>query len=415
MQYGRCSHWPAARSGRFRRRSSPAPPSGCCARVQPDCTRLPPTATRLLSAANEPREVVSRPDHVGLFDGVAHGDAFVQFAREIGVGEINGVELTDGDSLPAVFANADAHPATKAVLRHLESEGRRRRTPRPVDLDVLRDALVNAFDPHRDPVASVRVRATISPDDGTTAPREPCPLDLYLPAWRYLRDHHREWLFPGAHTMTDGEVVGVASNPVFVDAFLLGLNTQALAELRWRNLPIASGCTPLRRFWGPARQPRWRGRRAHRHPGRAPMGRPCRGHRRPVAAARARDTRARRGSTSACPRLLPHRSVPPIPGHRGVPGAPDGGSELGRRRHVGRRPRCSDVQRADHPAYLALYAFPVAPESLRDVWVVVEQQSPGFRFARSDDRAGTAAERAAAMLVQPVRVLLAGTTLVGGE
>ena len=36
---------------------------------------------------------------------------------------------------------------------------------------------------------------------------------------------------------------------MFVDAFLAGLNTQLLAELRWRNIPIATGCTPLRRFW----------------------------------------------------------------------------------------------------------------------------------------------------------------------
>ena len=40
---------------------------------------------------------------------------------------------------------------------------------------------------------------TIDPDDGTFAPREPCP-DLDLPAWRYLRDRQREWLLPGVGT-----------------------------------------------------------------------------------------------------------------------------------------------------------------------------------------------------------------------
>ena len=30
---------------------------------------------------------------------------------------------------------------------------------------------------------------------------------------------------------------------------MLGLNTEALAELRWRNIGVATGTTPLRRFW----------------------------------------------------------------------------------------------------------------------------------------------------------------------
>ena len=35
-----------------------------------------------------------------------------------------------------------------------------------------------------------------------------------------------------------------------MDGYLLGLNTQVLAELRWRNMPLATGCTPLKMFWG---------------------------------------------------------------------------------------------------------------------------------------------------------------------
>src|SRR5262249_26213454 len=34
-----------------------------------------------------------------------------------------------------------------------------------------------------------------------------------------------------------------------IDAYLAGLNTQLLGELRWRNIPIDTGCTPIRRFW----------------------------------------------------------------------------------------------------------------------------------------------------------------------
>ena len=37
--------------------------------------------------------------------------------------------------------------------------------------------------------------------------------------------------------------------PSFVDALLIGANHQTLGELRWRNIPITTRWTPLRRFW----------------------------------------------------------------------------------------------------------------------------------------------------------------------
>jgi hypothetical protein len=80
------------------------------------------------------------------------------------------------------------------------------------------------------------------------APVEVC-LGLDLPVWTFLRDHAPDWLLPGANTLEDDAVVGMESNPVFMDAFLLGLNTQVVSELRWRNLRIAARCTPMRTFW----------------------------------------------------------------------------------------------------------------------------------------------------------------------
>jgi hypothetical protein len=50
--------------------------------------------------------------------------------------------------------------------------------------------------------------------------------------------------------LEEDAVVGMESNPIFVDAFFLGLNAQVLTEFRWRNLRIATGCTPMRTFWG---------------------------------------------------------------------------------------------------------------------------------------------------------------------
>ena len=80
------------------------------------------------------------------------------------------------------------------------------------------------------------------------APPEICP-GLDLPVWRFLERLAPDWLLPGVGQLPTNSVVAVQSNPAFIDAFLVGLNTQLLDELRWRNVRIAAGCTPVRTFW----------------------------------------------------------------------------------------------------------------------------------------------------------------------
>jgi hypothetical protein len=61
----------------------------------------------------------------------------------------------------------------------------------------------------------------------------------------------------------------MASNPRFVESALTGANQRTLAELRWRNVRVRSGWSPLRRFWprpqGPDVTPlrSWTGELAH--------------------------------------------------------------------------------------------------------------------------------------------------------
>ena len=91
-------------------------------------------------------------------------------------------------------------------------------------------------------------------DDGAVlelAPDGPVELtpDLDLAAWQFLRDDEPEWLLPGAGALTDDTVVGLTTNPAFVDTFLLGLNAQVVGELRFRNYPLIPGWTPVRTFW----------------------------------------------------------------------------------------------------------------------------------------------------------------------
>ena len=121
----------------------------------------------------------------------------------------------------------------------------------PVDLQQLDKRLTGAIDPTViQPFVASRVLGTFSGLQGPPlAPPEIC-LDFDVPAWRFLRDRAPNWLLPGGGAIERDSVIGVETNPVFVDAFLAGFNQQVLGELRFRNYPLSSRCTPARVFWG---------------------------------------------------------------------------------------------------------------------------------------------------------------------
>lgn len=75
------------------------------------------------------------------------------------------------------------------------------------------------------------------------------PLGLDFPTWQLVNKHAKEWLLPGAGTVPKDSILTLRTYPRFVDAFLMGINTQFLAEMRWRNLPVSKAVTPLRMFW----------------------------------------------------------------------------------------------------------------------------------------------------------------------
>lgn len=122
------------------------------------------------------------------------------------------------------------------------------------DLAAASTAIDPAFDPTvRRP--SIADRALVDlVDDGRVldaAPDGPIEMapDLALAAWRLIHDDEPEWLLPGYGELLDDTVVGLTTNPTFVDTFLLGLNAQLVGELRFRNYPLIPGWTPVRTFW----------------------------------------------------------------------------------------------------------------------------------------------------------------------
>ncbi|MFO1003029.1 MAG: hypothetical protein U0936_22075 [Planctomycetaceae bacterium] len=121
----------------------------------------------------------------------------------------------------------------------------------PVDIDVLCGVVENVVDPRGpDSPARRRIQDTIGnfPIGDLATPE--LPLGLNFPAWQLLNKYAPDWLVPGVGGVEADSVLALQTNPTFVDAFMVGINTQFLAEARWRNLWIQRNFTPLRMFWG---------------------------------------------------------------------------------------------------------------------------------------------------------------------
>ena len=125
---------------------------------------------------------------------------------------------------------------------------------RPLDPQKVSRTFDQMLDPGREDSAVVRrIRAGWGPEgesgESPLVPPEP-EFTLDLDGWRFLRDRAPELLCPGVTSMPDGAAAVVRPQSEVVEAFLLGFNTAAAAELRWRNIPVPSGSTPGRTFWG---------------------------------------------------------------------------------------------------------------------------------------------------------------------
>ena len=127
-----------------------------------------------------------------------------------------------------------------------------RRGRKQPDLKRLVEILDNSFDPRKTTApARLRVESTISglPTPLKLTPPE-FPIGLDFPTWELLNRYSRDWLLPGAGDLEEDSITALQTNPAFIDAFMVGINTQFLNEMRWRGLPVDRSCTPLRMFWG---------------------------------------------------------------------------------------------------------------------------------------------------------------------
>jgi hypothetical protein len=216
-----------------------------------------------LHAANRCPEPPPRTDDGVVLEGMDDFDELLDRALEAGRVELDRRPLSE----MARRLAETRRPELLELARHLpELEdadalallgeivvGKRPEEPpcRPVSLDDLAAGVTPLLDPrgHAAP-AVIRVIGAIGGLDAARplAPPEVC-VGLDRPVWRDVEGAFPEWLLPGVGRLLEDTVIAVETNPAFVDALLTGLNSQLLSELRWRNIPVATGCTPLRAFW----------------------------------------------------------------------------------------------------------------------------------------------------------------------
>ena len=294
-----------------------------------------------------------------------------------------------------------------------------RRPGQPVatdfDLDHASAEIAAAFDPTvARPSMVDRVLGGIVDAEGAvevspTAPVELAP-DLDLAAWRFLRDHAPEWLLPGAGTIDEDSVIGLTTNPAFVDAFLLGLNAQVVAELRFHNHPLIPGWTPVRTFWDRLNAATaatdddildigaW--------PASSTFGSPA--HQTPSASS------ADLVVLFQTPlfREYPGTLVYLVPALRDASGALDwvNGPDFEARQFPAFQGRISSE--------VTFFGFDLDPALGAERWVVLEETVHGRRFFNEATRPASAARNGADVarerLSEPRRVLMRGDILLGG-
>jgi hypothetical protein len=271
---------------------------------------------------------------------------------------------------------------------------------KPVDLTRLSTVVTAAIDPTvARPPAVERVLSTL-PGITHIGPVEIEP-ELDLPLWSFLSDRAPDWMLPGAGDLVDGDVVGLSTNPVFVESLLVGANSQTTAELRWRNVPLVTRCSPLRKFWQ---------RKANDFdivsiktwPGAEPLG--------SVALAfQGRTAEAVVAFRTSLFRRYPATVVYMYPAATADWTPPNATNDLTDKRVL---PTFTGTIGAD----ITFFGFPLSPSALGTHWVVLEEPPAGHRFYQkpvspppvpaAPNLASTSSNFAYVRFALPVRVLI---------
>ena len=124
-----------------------------------------------------------------------------------------------------------------------------------MDLGRTRSALLESVNPEQTITARVHASlnpaAIIAPGGDALEPILDAPV-FPQPMYEAVRDLSQDFLFPGLEHVPPDTVTVLRTNPRFVEAFLVGLNSEMASELLWRNYPTDQRGTYFRQFWDAA-------------------------------------------------------------------------------------------------------------------------------------------------------------------
>ena len=105
------------------------------------------------------------------------------------------------------------------------------------------------------PADTLRARLGARIPLGTGAdPLQPVEVGPKFPQAMYapLAQLSPEWMLPGISQLEDDCATLLATNPAFIEAYMVGLNDEFARELLWREFPADRTVTFFQNFWGAA-------------------------------------------------------------------------------------------------------------------------------------------------------------------
>ena len=145
--------------------------------------------------------------------------------------------------------------AAKAHQRYLDFEAfpsSLTSPAQPMDLEGAKEALLQSLDPEKTinarTQASLRINGASEQAGDPLEPIMDAP-EFPQPMYEALRDISQDFLFPGLEHVPQNTAMLLKTNSKFIEAFMVGLNTEMSAELLWRNFPTDQRGTYFRHFW----------------------------------------------------------------------------------------------------------------------------------------------------------------------
>lgn len=209
------------------------------------------------------RERVSQPNSLSAFRELT-GDVVANMrGRPIFriTSEGQPVFMSAVSNLPPSADNPTSHNFRIAAQAHLARVNPGRlgiifAPPQALALQAVRESLIAQIEPRRTLVALAQ--AVVATGGNTTAPTNTgvVPIEPIMaapkfpqPMYESLRDLSQQLLLPGLETVEPNSVLGLETNPRFVEAYMVGLNFEMGRELLWRGFPTDQRGTYFDQFW----------------------------------------------------------------------------------------------------------------------------------------------------------------------